>query len=214
MEEKLQEEQIPQEAVQEMPPENPYDIGAESAELDGINKELSDIEASIENDFTEFIADLVDNDPTLEELFFSDRKLFFKKVIEEQNKFVKSIIEPKQARASELQSQITTKNELRGIEAIKQDFQARHPEVDIKELIHFFAEDLSPRIQEQIKAQPIEQFFDLVYELYTQAKSQAESLQNAEAQQEAPQELPQQAQGVAVDSEQADTNAFLPMNRN
>lgn len=139
--------QTPQEMLQDAPqqPLNPYDIEAESAELEGINKELSDIEASIENDFAEFITDLVDNDIGLEELFFSDRKLFFKKIIEEQNKFVKSIIEPKQARAIELQDQISTKNELASIETIKQDFQARHPEVDIKELIHFFCRRFKPK---------------------------------------------------------------------
>lgn len=48
--EELQSQQYPPQA-QEL---NPYDTNAENAELEGINKELSDIEASIENDFAEY----------------------------------------------------------------------------------------------------------------------------------------------------------------
>ena len=198
---------------EQLPPQEPtseYDTTQEQGQLEAIQKELQDIEASVENDFAEHISALIDNDSVLEELFFSDRVTFFKKVIEEQNKFVSALVEPRVAKAKELQDTITGKSEMANIEAIKQDFQSRHPEVDIKELIAFFANELPPRVQEEIKSQPIEAFFDLVYEIYA-----AQNAPQEEAQEEAPPEdLPAQAQGVAVDSQQSDTNSgALPMNR-
>lgn len=198
---------------EQLPPQEPtseYDTTQEQGQLEAIQKELQDIEASVENDFAEHISALIDNDSVLEELFFSDRVTFFKKVIEEQNKFVSALVEPRVAKAKELQDTIAGKSELANIEAIKQDFQNRHPEVDIKELIAFFANELPPRVQEEIKSQPIEAFFDLVYEIYA-----AQNAPQEEAQEEpSPEDLPAQAQGVAVDSQQSDTNSgALPMNR-
>lgn len=216
--EELQQEQMPQNAEQPPMPQEPlneYDTTSENAELEGIAKEMKDIEASIEGDFAKYISDLVDNDSVFEELFFSDRNAFFKKVIEEQNKFVSSIIEPRMQRAEELQGVIAQKNELASLESIKQEFQQAHPEVDIKELIRFFAEELSPRVQEEIKAQPLEQFFYLIYEIYQGMQNQAQAQDNPPMpQEEAQEELPKQVQGVAVDSEQSNTNAYLPMGRN
>lgn len=188
---------------------NQYDTTQEQGQLEAIQKELQDIEASVENDFAEHISALIDNDSVLEELFFSDRVTFFKKVIEEQNKFVNALVEPRVAKAKELQDTIAGKSELANIEAIKQDFQSRHPEVNIKELIVFFANELPQRVQEEIKSQPIEAFFDLVYEIYA-----AQNAEEAPSEESPPEDLPAQAQGVAVDSQQSDTNSgALPMNR-
>ena len=200
----MEELETPQEPTSE------YDTTQEQGQLEAIQKELKDIETSVENDFAEHISALIDNDSVLEELFFSDRVTFFKKVFEEQNKFVSALVEPRVAKAKELQDTIAGKSEMANIEAIKQDFQSRHPEVDIKELIAFFANELPPRVQEEIKSQPIEAFFDLVYEIYA-----AQNAPQEEAQEESPPEdLPAQAQGVAVDSQQSDTNSgALPMNR-
>lgn len=205
-------EQTPQEEPQaQQEPTNEYDTTQESSQLESIQKELQDIEASVENDFAEHISGVIDNDSVLEELFFSDRVTFFKKVIEEQNKFVNALVEPRVAKAKELQDTIAGKNEMANIEAIKQDFQSRHPDVDIKELIAFFANELPPRVQEEIKSQPIEAFFDLVYEIYAAQNAPQEEAQEGEP---PPEELPAQAQGVAVDTEQSDTNSgALPMNR-
>lgn len=188
---------------------NEYDTTQEQGQLEAIQKELQDIEASVENDFAEHISALIDNDSVLEELFFSDRVTFFKKVIEEQNKFVNALVEPRVAKVKELQDTIAGKSELANIEAIKQDFQSRHPEVNIKELIAFFVNELPQRVQEEIKSQPIEAFFDLVYEIYA-----AQNAEEAPPEESPPEDLPAQAQGVAVDSQQSDTNSgALPMNR-
>lgn len=199
---------------EQLPPQEPtseYDTTQEQGQLEALQKELQDIEASVENDFAEHISALIDNDSVLEELFFSDRVTFFKKIIEEQNKFVSALVEPRVAKAKELQDAIAGKSELANIEAIKQDFQSRHPEVDIKELIAFFANELPPRVQEEIKSQPIEAFFDLVYEIYAAQNAPQEEAPPEEA---PPEDLPAQAQGVAVDSQQSDTNSgALPMNR-
>ncbi|AQQ59380.1 hypothetical protein XJ32_03940 [Helicobacter bilis] len=200
----MEELETPQEPTSE------YDTTQEQGQLEAIQKELQDIEASVENDFAEHISALIDNDSVLEELFFSDRVTFFKKVIEEQNKFVSALVEPRAAKAKELQDTIAGKSEMANIEAIKQDFQSRHPEVDIKELIAFFANELPPRVQEEIKSQPIEAFFDLVYEIYAAQNAPQEEVQEESL----PEDLPAQAQGVAVDSQQSDTNSgALPMNR-
>ncbi|EMZ41462.1 hypothetical protein LS77_010575 [Helicobacter bilis] len=201
------EEQLPP----QQEPTSEYDTTQEQGQLEAIQKELQDIEASVENDFAEHISALIDNDSVLEELFFSDRVTFFKKIIEEQNKFVSALVEPRVAKAKELQDTIAGKSELANIEAIKQDFQSRHPEVDIKELIAFFANELPPRVQEEIKSQPIEAFFDLVYEIYAAQNAPQEE---APPEESPPEDLPAQAQGVAVDSQQSDTNSgALPMNR-
>lgn len=200
----MEELETPQEPTSE------YDTTQEQGQLEAIQKELQDIEASVENDFAEHISALIDNDSVLEELFFSDRVTFFKKVIEEQNKFVSALVEPRAAKAKELQDTIAGKSEMANIEAIKQDFQSRYPEVDIKELIAFFANELPPRVQEEIKSQPIEAFFDLVYEIYAAQNAPQEEVQEESP----PEDLPAQAQGVAVDSQQSDTNSgALPMNR-
>lgn len=47
-----------------------FSIEEEKQAFEAIQKELQDIEKSIENDFATFISDRVDNDPQLEELFF------------------------------------------------------------------------------------------------------------------------------------------------
>lgn len=207
-----QEAQAQTEAPQEMPQEMPqddFDTTKDIEQLQGLEKEVQDIEASLENNFAEYITQLIDNDPTFEDLFYSDRKTFFKKVIQEQNEFVKAQIQPKLAKAEELNSQIQDKQELSRIDLIKRQFQAAHPNVDVKELIMFFANELPPKIQQEIKAQPIEQFFELVYAIYQQMTNPQNAQQEA---QEAA--LPPQAQGVAVGSDNASSNASqLPLDR-
>lgn len=206
-----QEAQAQTEAPQEMPQDD-FDTTKDIEQLQGLEKEVQDIEASLENNFAEYITQLIDNDPTFEDLFYSDRKTFFKKVIQEQNEFVKAQIQPKLAKAEELNSQIQDKQELSRIDLIKRQFQAAHPEVDIKELIMFFANELPPKIQQEIKAQPIEQFFELVYAIYQQMTNPQNAQQEAQEAQEAA--LPPQAQGVAVGSDNASSNASqLPLDR-
>ena len=58
-----------------------FSIEEETQAFEAIQKELQDIEKSIESDFAAFISDMVDNDPALEELFFSNRKDFLKKLL-------------------------------------------------------------------------------------------------------------------------------------
>ena len=181
-----------------------FNIEEDKKAFEAIQKELQDIEKSIESDFVTFISDKIDNDPALEELFFSNRKEFFTKIIDEQNKYVKELVTPKINKLQELDTIIQNKQELGNLEAIKQQFQAQHPEVNIQELILFFTQDLPPKIQEEIKAQPIEDFFNIVYELFKQG-------QEAQAQD---QKLPAQTQGVPVSNDALNTTQDLPMNRN
>lgn len=220
----MQEEvEIKQEPPQDIPKDSQsappasdsdFDYTQDLNELQGIGKELQDIEASVENNFADFIVDLISNDPTFEDLFFSDRKTFFKKVIDEQNKFVQSLVEPRVKKAQELESNIKSKQELQTIDSIKKDFQKRHPDVDIKELIVFFTNELPPKVQEEIKAQPIEQFFDIIYAIYQQMTNPQASQPQEPQKPPAPENLPSQANGVAIASDEANTNGYdLPMNR-
>ena len=186
---------------------NEFDYTNDLNELEAVHKELQDIEASLENNFAEWISEVIDSDQTLEDLFFNDRKLFFKKILELQNQFVKELVEPRVAKAEELQGNIKAKQELGNIEAIKRQFQKEHPDVNLQELILFFTQELPPKVQEAIKAEPLENFFNLIYELYQQATAPQQAPQKEE-------ELPKQAQGVAVSSEEADSNSgYLPMER-
>lgn len=182
--------------------QNPYDTTGDIQQLEAIHKELSDIEASIENDFAEHISEILDQDQVFEELFFSDRVTFFKKVLEEQNRYVEAILQPRMQKAQELSDSITQKNELGFLESIKQDFMQRNPDVDIQALIMFYMEDLPPRVQEEIQKAPKEQFFDIVYDIYQ--KSQPQPREEA---------LPAQSEGVGVSSEQADIDHNMQMTR-
>lgn len=80
--EELQSQQYPPQTQQDMQTQpmqtesSPYDT---NAELEGINKELSDIEASVENDFATYISDLIDNDSVFEEFFLVIESHFLKK---------------------------------------------------------------------------------------------------------------------------------------
>ena len=56
-----------------------FSIEEETQAFEAIQKELQDIEKSIESDFAAFISDMVDNDPALEELFFQIEKNFLQK---------------------------------------------------------------------------------------------------------------------------------------
>ena len=75
----------------------------------------------------------------------------------------------------------------------------------------FYTQELPPKVQEAIKAEPVENFFNIIYELYMQS-TQPQEPQQQPQQPEDP--LPKQAQGVAVSSEEADSNSgYLPMER-
>lgn len=194
--------------MQQAEPLSEFDTSKDIEELQGLQKELADIEASVESDFAKYISEVTNNDASFEEMFFSDREAFFKRVIEEQNKFVQNLVEPRLQRANELQTNIQGKNELANIENIKQKFQSEHPDVDVGELIKFFVEELPAKVQEQIKAQPIEEFFNIVYELYSQ------QYQEPQEEEQIQEELPEQTQGVPVSSEDSQSNsAYLQMNR-
>lgn len=194
--------------MQQAEPLSEFDTSKDIEELQGLQKELADIEASVESDFAKYISEVTNNDASFEEMFFSDREAFFKRVIEEQNKFVQNLVEPRLQRANELQTNIQGKNELANIENIKQKFQSEHPDVDVGELIKFFVEELPAKVQEQIKVQPIEEFFNIVYELYSQ------QYQEPQEEEQIQEELPEQTQGVPVSSEDSQSNsAYLQMNR-
>lgn len=202
----------PQESAQEnQGPVNEYDITPEADEVNAIQKELQDIEASIEGDFAKYITAKVNEEPDLEERFFSDREGFFREVIGEQNEFVKNLLEPRVARLNELNETMNAKAQMGKIDAIAKKFQAEHPDVNLQELIVFFTHDLPLRIQEQIKEQPQEQFFDLVYQIYA---AHMQQMQPPPPEEPAEPELPKQAQGVPVSNDQAANNAnMLPLDR-
>ena len=213
--EEIQELEMQQQQPQEPQPQqkerDEFDYTDELNELEGVEKELQDIESSIEGNFATWITEVIDSDQTLEDLFFNDRKTFFKKILELQNQFVKELVEPRIARAQELDSKIKSKSELGKIDMIKKQFQKEHPDVNIQELIMFYTQELPPKVQEAIKAEPVENFFNIIYELYMQS-TQPQEPQQQPQQPEDP--LPKQAQGVAVSSEEADSNSgYLPMER-
>lgn len=208
-------EQAPQETPQGQQdnPLSAYDTTDDYAQLEGLGKELQDIEASLENNFAQIAKEAVDNDVTLEDLFHTDRLLFFKKILELQNAFAESEIMPRVEKAKQLGNDIAAKEELGSIEAAKQEFLASHPDVNLQEMLSFFLNEVPPKIQQQVRELPQNEFFNVVYELYSQAMQPQEPPQNEPP---PPQDnLPAQAQGVAVSSEEANSNSgYLPMNRN
>lgn len=189
---------------------SPYDISGELAELEALQKELSQSEEAIEGECAKAIASQLNEAD--DELYFEDKEGFIKRVFALQNAWIKENIGSKQERAQELTNSINSKNEQASIEAAANEFQSAHPEADIAVMMEFLANEVPPRIANELQSeQDPRAFFERLYELYTSANGQATG-QNPQNQPQG-EELPAQLQGVSKQADMRGSNEPMPMDR-
>lgn len=189
---------------------SPYDTSGELAELEALQKELSQSEEAIEGECAKAIASQLNEAD--DELYFEDKEGFIKRVFALQNAWIKENIGSKQERAQELTNSINSKNEQASIEAAANEFQSAHPEADIAVMMEFLANEVPPRIANELQSeQDPRAFFERLYELYTSANGQATG-QNPQNQPQG-EELPAQLQGVSKQADMRGSNEPMPMDR-
>lgn len=180
-------------------PQDPYSYDAEEKELEAISKELEQAQASIEGDVAKDIATKIT--PELEELFFDDKEAFLLEIFKLQNTYLEENINPKVARAKELEGSIGQKQAMQGISIAQEKFAQAHPEVDINEMMEFFL-SLPPQEQQRLGQLQPDAFFEELYKLFTKTNGESESTH-----------LPTQLQGVGNNSEMSESSRDLPMER-
>lgn len=185
---------------------NPFDTTAEENELNALNAELEQARASLEGDFAKYAAE--NTSAELEELFFENKEEFFKAILEMQNTFLSEGIGAKEARASQLTTDINQKKQFSQIEVAKNAFEAKHPEISVETLLQFYQEALPPKIVSQLDALQPEQFFEELYNIYKAMNGEGETKQ------EQGEKLPQQISGTPQSSEAANgAGSELPFQR-
>lgn len=193
-------------AAQNAPQESaPQELNKQEM-LNNLKGEYEQNLKSFEVNFAKKAKEFTESNPELEELFFENKEEFFKKVLELQNDFVKTELTQKQDDISNLESEISLDNQLGEVERAKEAFLSAHPEIDINELLAFYAEELTPREQKAFESLPATELFNALYEIYMQ-KTQG---QNPE--QKANEELPKQVKGYPAELS-AEASDDLPTQR-
>ncbi len=169
---------------------NPFDTSAEESELQALQAEITQAQASLEGDFAKYWAENNDT-PETDELYFEDKEAFIKKVLQDQNAYLDEGLRPKMQRANELGADISQKQQFGAIDSAVKAFKEKHPDVDENELMKFFNEQIPPEVQAQLQQLPPEQFFEELLALYNGVTGGAGEQAQGEEQ------LPQQINGVA-----------------
>lgn len=183
--------------------QNPFDTSAEEAELNALQAELQQAQASIERDFAKQMA--ADTTPELEELFFDDKEAFYLQILQAQNAFLTENITPKVERSKALSADISQKKQFSSIDAALKAFKQKYPEVDTDALMAFFQNEVPSQVQQELQQLPPERFFEELYKLYQAVKSGG-GQQN--------ETLPQQIEGVpSTTNEARRDNSELPFAR-
>lgn len=181
----------------------------QAKDLATLKSELNDALNAYENDFALAAAQKVNDDPSLEELFFENREEFFKAIMAFQNEFLQGI-KAKMSEVQNLEDQEQAQADEADFQAKLSEFANAHPEVNMQELLEF-ANTLPPELREKLDSLPREFFFTTLYELFVNKDKLLGA--GEEAGQESAQEaLPQQINGVAT-SQELSSDENLPMTR-
>lgn len=148
-------------------------LNDDEARLAVLENEISQAEASLENDFASFAAQKINSDESLEEAFFEDKEEFIKQILHLQNEFLKSL-QNKVDEANELRGQIGQKKAFDTIQAAADAFDAQNLGVRSDALLDFFQKDLSPRAKANLESLEPSAFFEELYKLY-QGETQEQS---------------------------------------
>ncbi|MBS4235997.1 hypothetical protein CVU5213_07390 [Campylobacter vulpis] len=140
-------------------------LNDDEARLAVLENEISQAEASLEQDFAKYAVEKIASDESLEELYFEDKEEFIKQILHLQNEFLKSL-QNKVDEANELRGQIGQKKAFDNIQAAADAFDTRNLGVSSDELLDFFQKDLSPRAKANLESLEPSAFFEELYKLY------------------------------------------------
>lgn len=149
-------------------------LNDDEARLAVLENEISQAEASLEQDFASFAAEKIASDESLEELYFEDKEEFIKQILHLQNEFLKSL-QNKVDEANTLRGQIGQKKAFDNIQAAADAFDAQNLGVSSDELLDFFQKDLSPRAKANLESLEPSAFFEELYKLYQGENKEQES---------------------------------------
>lgn len=147
---------------------SPYDYKDDEARLKALESEISQAEASLENDFASFASKRLD-DANMEELFYEDKEAFVKQILQMQNEFLKGL-QDKVSEANELRGQIGQKKALSDIEAAAAEFDNQGLGVDSDTLLDYFQNDLTPREKGEFENLNARDFFAALAKKYLEGK--------------------------------------------
>ncbi|WP_066389512.1 hypothetical protein [Helicobacter himalayensis] len=187
--------------------ENPA-LQEETQELENSREIVSKLESeleqnmqSFEKDFAKFCAKEVENNPSLEELFFDDKEKFFEKILQMQNEQIKTQIQDKQEALGSAKTQLAQEEQLQGLLQAKKEFESKHPNVNVEELIAFYLEDLPKSMQDKLEELNPNELLETLLELKSgQSEESGES-------------LPKQVSGYPTNTQQGGEAEALPTNR-
>ncbi|HEC1574547.1 TPA: hypothetical protein R1X61_000267 [Campylobacter upsaliensis] len=149
-------------------------LNDDEARLAVLENEISQAEASLEQDFAKYAAEKLASDESLEELYFEDKEEFIKQILHLQNEFLKSL-QNKVDEANELRGQIGQKKAFDNIQAAADAFDAQNLGVSSDTLLDFFQKDLSPRAKANLESLEPSAFFEELYKLYQGENKEQES---------------------------------------
>lgn len=168
---------------------DPYATDKDEAALAALDEEIKQASQSLEADFAKFAASKIDEKS--EELFFENKEEFFKQVCQWQNDFLQNL-RAKQGEAENLRQTINTKKNFSQIQKAQEEFQKNHPDVNLDELMEFYANDLSPRVKTELDKLEPNAFFNALFEEFKKAKGEGEPQKETES-------LPQRLEGANTD---------------
>lgn len=170
------------------------------------NDILNDLKSgvtSIQEGLAKELAEMVENNPELEDLFFEDKEAFFKKIIEFQDKVVNERIVDRQNELEEFDKNAQFESGLQALEQAKKAFQEAHPDVNADELMQFYL-TLPQDVQAQLDSLAPDALFEKLFELY-QAQGGAQQGQQDQ--------LPKQLNGMPSDASELEPELDLPTTR-
>lgn len=168
---------------------DPYATDKDEAALAALDEEIKQASQSLEADFAKFAASKIDDKS--EELFYENKEEFFKQVCQWQNDFLQNL-RAKQGEAENLRQTINTKKNFSQIQKAQEEFQKNHPDVNLDELMEFYANDLSPRVKTELDKLEPNAFFNALFEEFKKAKGEGEPQKETES-------LPQRLEGANTD---------------
>ena len=147
---------------------SPYDTTRESEEINALQLELDQNSASLEGDFAKFVSENLT--PDQEVLMIDDKESFIRDVLlPMQNKFYQDQIASKQSRKKELEGIVAQKQSRKAYDDAVNEFKTTSKQDDkgFNEMMDFYMQDLSPRLQAKLGDLPPQEFFKELYGLYS-----------------------------------------------
>lgn len=179
---------------------DPYATDKDEAALAALDEEIKQASQSLEADFAKFAASKIDDKS--EELFYENKEEFFKQFCQWQNEFLQNL-RAKQGEAENLRQTIGMKKNFSQIQKAQEEFQKNHPDVNLDELMEFYANDLSPRVKTELDKLEPNAFFNALFEEFKKAKGEGEPQKEAK-------DLPQRLEGANTDlnAQNSDDSTF------